>query len=640
MRALILATTGRYVGNAFRELSRRGMIGATNDIRFDEPESNTRQSLNRVWGWPPGSPPGPDYLGLPSLRYPWQLCFHNLLAWAPSAGENMSFHPAIVVCGDSMDDFALYWTLRSLRARPPQTNVFWVPHVDDAGAAATPGYERVLPILADSLWRYLDRFPLPDPQVLVTSSSVSPERLTDVGALLVAASTAFEGLGSQDLGAEGWSLDEAAATAQSSTGWAEVVSPDDAGRLVPYITEFWEQDNDPYSNAYVAQFLGGTVVGRQPAPEPRHALANLDGSPQWVVEAKLAGVRIPRRSGLEDLLADPASGEDFRVCRDGLAYTVVRADKPPGAPRRAGLVEPTFRLPDDLKVFEAVCRREGLSLAPSDKGRYERILVEKLGGLEATGRELRDERSVRVLLDYVSGKENRPGVRDEGITIRRRRYLDLSSLAKLCGGPEQANAFADRYLERGLLERGSIIKCTLCRALDWYRPRELTDRFSCHRCGREQVYSADTGTYFRLDEPVLLAVEQNSYVSLLTLERLRGRSEKAFLYATGCELRRVGKEGDEDKPWAEIDFLALEYGDLVIGEAKRTGTLSPTDRQQLDKYVRICSILRPARFVATTAAPEWSDESAAFLGGIEDKLGRYEVALVRLTARDIGWPIA
>ncbi len=625
MRALVLATTGRFSSETARVLrSSCGLPISSLDLKLEkrEPyEVNTRHTLDEAWAWPNRAH---------EERYPWDLSFHDIASWLP-ADVDVFAHPVVVVCGDAIEDFALYWTLRALRGRPQEPSVFWLPHVDDAGADASPGYRLVLPLLATQIQRCMNRVMVDAPRVLVTSVSLPTERLIGVDNVLLAASRSHPELGPHSLGDERFSLN-GAARLLGIPGRAEIVAPEDA-RLLPYIAEFWERENDPYTNAYVAQFLGGAAVGRRPPPEPRQIMLRMDGYPQWVVETRPEGVRVPRRTGLESLLVDPSSGEDFRVCRGGgLAYTAVRTERRSGAPRRALLIEPVFRLPEDLEVFQALGYRVGLSLTPSDKGRYERVLIDRLGGLEAVGQALRDECAAAVLLAYAASRKEKQGA---GIYAFLRRYLDMRALTAICRGDAPAEELANRWLSAGLLEPGAVLKCDFCRARDWYQFGELGSRYRCHRCSREQIYPARAETYFRLDEPVRLAMTHNSHIPLLALDWLRRRAQVNFLYATGSELRREGKEGAGDLPWAEVDLLAVVDGELVLGEGKKGGNLDPADVNQLNAYISICRRLCPRRFVAATDADEWNANAGSKLDEFERGISKYGVELMRLTGCDL-----
>jgi hypothetical protein len=534
---------------------------------------------------------------------------------APYTTEPMARPAIVAVCGDTLDDFAYFWTLRSLRGAIRNPNVFWIPRPPkkDGGQDAI---RRLQPYIAYAVQSQLGEA-YGDKRVLATSVSLPVESLADVGA----------------------ALDKSGFVGPHESTKSAAVDCRDLGQLAPYDTFYWELNNSPSENVSVVQFLDGKGLAILNTPVPRNVSVKFGSNMRWMVDVEVEGLALPRRSSLTDLLVDAVPFGAYRACRRGIAYQAVKSFLQAYMTVESMTIRPRLKLPKDWQVFEALAAEAGLTLTLSDKGQFERELIRMMGGLEALADKLRDPDSVHALLRFIDDSPNKEGVHDQGAVIDKRRYLDLRAFTKLCDGDEgTAKALADSFLQLSLVERGLLIKCPHCRKSDWYPLAELSDKVVCHRCSREHIFSASASVYFRLDEIAREAMEQGSHIPLLTLDRVRRQSTASVLFSTACEIRR---EAEQDvKPWSEIDLLAVSDGQLVVGESKRGAKLTAADKKQLGKYVDLCGRLRADRFVLSTDAPEWSEASTAFLDGFKTKLHEIDVELVRLTGSDIGWPLA
>ncbi len=524
--------------------------------------------------------------------------------------------PAIVaVCGDTLDDFAAFWTLRALRGAFLNPNVFWVPRLHDEDGSQDD---------LKRLWRYAAhalraqlREVYGDKRVLATSVSMAPDLLHNLGPLLD--KTPFVG-------------DDAATE-------SAVVDASDLDQLSPYETHYWELNNSPNENSGVVQFLDGQGLAILNTPVPKKVSVTFGSHMQWMVDVEVERLCVPARRSLAPLLIEPLPAGGYRVSRQGVAYQSIKAFLQPHMTVESMVVRPRLRLPTDWQVFRALAEDASLTLTLSDKGRFERELIRMTGGLDALGRQLRHPRIVRTLLRFTDEIRNKQGVTDEGVMIEKRRYLDLISLNKLWDGQEhEARTLADHYLRHGLFQRGLLIKCPNCLKADWYRVTDLSDTVTCHRCSREHVFAADAAVFFRLDEVAREALKQASHIPLLTLDHLRRQSRLSFLLCTACEIRR--DDHQDVKPWLEVDLLAVADGQLVVGESKRGRKLAGPDKEQLGRYVDLCRRLRTDTFVISTDAAEWGKGSTTFLDKLESQLAAMDVDLVRLTGSDIGWPLA
>ena len=602
-QTLLYAWSG-YLHKGEREgLERNGVQIVDEEVDLAAAKANLHRLTDDLWR-PPYRRTDADLPLRLSLQY-----------LGPYSTDTPDRHALIAVCGDTLEDFALFWTLRALRGTWSSPNVVWIPRLYDKDQRDE---------IAGSLWPYLAQAVTGklselwgDKRVLATSLSVPVSSLDGLGGV----------------------LDDAAVIRLANEQTRSVtVDPSDLGQLLPYETHYWELNNTPRENGSVVQFLDGRGLAILDTPIPKKVTVTHESNMRWMVDAEVERLRVPMRPSLTRLLIEPEPLSDFRVSRLGATYQAISALSLPHQTVEAKVVRPRLRLPTDWQVFEALAAEAGLSLTLSDKGGYERELVRMVGGLDKLGSQLRHGGIIRTLLRFIDKTPNKKGVFDEGVVIGDRRYLSLDDVTKLWDDDQEPRKLVDRYLQDGVLQRGMLIRCPHCRKSDWYPLRELSDKVACHRCSREHVFAADAAVYFRLDEIAAQVLEKNSHIPLLALNHLRRRPNRSFLYSTACEVRRDGEDGE--KPWLEIDLLAVVDGDLVIGECKRGNKLQASDKTQLNKYVDLCARLRADRFVVATDASEWGKGSTQFLDELQSRLVDTDVQIVRLTGVDIGWPPA
>ncbi|MBI4302162.1 MAG: hypothetical protein HY664_06120 [Chloroflexi bacterium] len=620
VQLLIQATTGSLSDTTRKELAKRGVDTIKQRIVFNDGLSRLYDLTSDVWE--PLSRMNHSF-------YPFHLSSVHLGLYIDPIGS-LEAHALVAVCGDTIEDFAYYWTLRALRGLPLASNVYWVPLFEQPQVDGNRDYKRLWPWLANAIEGTLSHVYI-DKRILTTSVSLGLEQLSGVGQALYRASPIHPMSAS-------WGEDPPPADPLSSLPTA-VVAPNNFKQLRPYRTEFWETENTPNVNAHIVQFLDGEAMAVLETPTPSKVDFNYESNMRWIVEAVVDGLKVPSRPALTELLMRPHKWADCRVSKSGVAFTAVSAFRQGGAATRSLLVRPNLRLPTDWQVIQALCEAEGLRVAPSDKGHYERETLRLFGGLESFAKELGHPQVKATLFKFLDDSPNQAGVVDKGVKIsgREGRVLDLRALHKIWLGDETAaRDFANRYLEKRIIQRGVlIVKCPHCRKADWYRFAELSDSVTCHRCSREFVFPADAAIYFRLDEVVAQAFRHRSYVPLLVLDLLRRRSTVSFLNTTACDVFRSESEGR--KPWLEADFFAISDGELIIGECKRQATLSGSEKKQLNRYIELCKLMRPDRFLVATEAPQWSDETRQFFEELAKNLEGSDVRLEPFTGSDLGW---
>src|SRR5208282_5642855 len=259
-----------------------------------------------------------------------------------------------------------------------------------------------------------------------------------------------------------------------------------------------------------------------------------------------------------------------RASNDGLAYMCPGAFVM-GADPDFNLLRPSLRVPSAFDIFRRALGYCGYDCEISDKGRYESVTIDKLGGIESARRAFRDPSRRALLEKFLDQAKPKKGAFDEGVPLGDgRRYLNFDAVAKLLGSPDSATEIIDAYIGREVFYRGLILKCASCSDVSWFSIAEITHTFTCRRCGRNQQYTksswkhpGEPSWFYKLDEIVYQALLNNSIAPILTLGALREKTKDSFLF---CPELRIRAQGDE-KHFMELDICCIPDGQLCIGEA-------------------------------------------------------------------------
>jgi hypothetical protein len=244
-------------------------------------------------------------------------------------------------------------------------------------------------------------------------------------------------------------------------------------------------------------------------------------------------------------------------------------------------------------------------------------MVQKMTGLEYSAALLREPRHFDVLTAYLMDAKSgsKTGLH---LTSDRRRYLSLADISTILGNDAEAVSLIDMLVGRGVIRRGTVLKCQYCRTADWFSMRDLADEFNCKRCARKQAIQSkhtlqrpEPVWYYQLDEVVYQGLRNDMQVPLLALDYMR-RGNRSFSYTDELEIWKPG----ERKPFIEIDLCCICDGILTIGEAKTTERIESggqSERRSLDKYREAAVLLGARRFVLVTSKV-WSALTLANAG--------------------------
>jgi hypothetical protein len=200
-----------------------------------------------------------------------------------------------------------------------------------------------------------------------------------------------------------------------------------------------------------------------------------------------------------------------------------------------------------------------------------------------------------------------------GDGVRIRAGEGVLSFAGICArsgslGPGEVRDRLDSALRAGVLVRGLVLRCPTCEEVQFQALDRLRQRWDCARCEaindlNRPSWKDPIGepTWFYDLHPIARRLlEDNGEISALLAARLRKRQ-------TYCDLAEVTFVED-GKPRAEIDLIAYRDDTLIVAECKSSDHLDGTRKQmkaEVIKKCRIASMLQADLLIFATAAAEW-----------------------------------
>jgi hypothetical protein len=299
----------------------------------------------------------------------------------------------------------------------------------------------------------------------------------------------------------------------------------------------------------------------------------------------------------------------------------------------------TFKKPSSEKVAETVFTTSGFSrIDLSSAARYHRIFLERIGGLEKSQHYLADS-PYRELLELLSDNIDK---RKTGWILPKpseRRALNHLQLWNVLGKmiPPETKVYFDTIsdllpeealglLERGILERGFVLRCTTCSYRSWYPVEHVGQTFECVRCLQAQVYRSNPLWLYKLPEIIFQGFNDNMQVPLLALRHLQRKSQQCFEWVPDSDVYWT-EGGNEVK--RNVDILCLCDGKFYVGEAKSNEAI---ERDQFLFYVDICRRVAIDGIVFATSKPQWD---RATYQRIEQLKAQFNGEVLVLTGHDL-----
>ena len=511
--------------------------------------------------------------------------------------------PSIIVRGDTIKDFCLYYGLSRLHSR-----AIWAPSWFDL---RSDSYSGRLATAVRNLYEMGRREVCEDMCVISTSIANAElhEMVTSLRNRTMASSFAVEDGNSASF----------------------------IRKIVEYSSKIYIKKNIDQITTH--QIVDDRMPGFFESPVP---LALTRVNPQihrWLVEISYMDFETPRHPALGRYLASGSNLSDVRAGIDGVVFQcpgmMVLGDD-----IELQMLRISVSLPSSEKIFGIALGNCGYDCEISDKGRYEGETINKFGGLQTAACALHHSETSRLLKEFLSKKGPTEGVFDEGVYLNdKRRYLNFACLLKFFSKEAFARKTVDDYIAKGILYRGLVLKCNRCSDLAWFSIAEVTQDFRCRRCGISQQYTYDSWSYpnepswfYKLDEIVYQMLQNNGDVTLLTLDALRRESKDNFQFSPELSIKPSGI----GKWTMEIDVACIMRGKIIIGEAKSVDTIAVkgfTAKQVAVKYRDLAERLGASGVVFSTSMQEWNE---ATNNAIDSAFAQYpHIKVYRYTAAQL-----
>jgi hypothetical protein len=525
---------------------------------------------------------------------PFDLSMMQLTEYSPQGFHHWN-EPAVVVVGDSIEDFCLFQNLSRIRSR-----VLWLPASWGLQSAKSAGSS---PTHTD---RYLSSFV--HSAFIVGTSRTHASRMTFVSA----------SIGLADVEAIRLSI-----AASMNTAGLTSDSSNSISALIRHPSVVYESGNE--GKITTLPFVDKELPGVFETPKPTRFSFVDPSEHRWITEVSVRDYVLPRHCQLGTFVArGPGwTTKEARIGRTGIAYFCPNVFINSSDIERV-LTKPTFYFPDAPDLVRRLVPQT-LHSNLSDKGHFLAESIRKFGGIEKLGSFLRDPKKRAVLDKYLDKTKPAKGITDEGVLLNsdRHRYLNFVCIEKILGTDNKEVArFVDSLIKASILYRGFIFKCAFCRNADWFSVDEITHEFKCKRCGWVQIYTSEhwrmpdePAWYYKLDEIVYQGHSNNMIVPALALCCLNDTKSQSLLYTTELEFfDRISGE-----LIGELDFFCVVDGVLTIGEAKKENTLGasgPDDREICLKYQKFAKDLGARRVIFATASNAWSQRTSEQIGEV------------------------
>lgn len=350
------------------------------------------------------------------------------------------------------------------------------------------------------------------------------------------------------------------------------------------ILHVFEEDN--YSNNEPIVFIDNDAVTPFPTPKPKNFREVRPYGHFWITSLDVDGYVASSLPTLgPKIVSLRGSSTESRVATDGIAYHCP-SDSYFGQGLDALLVRPKLHLPDVMELLREYFSGIGVQIQYSDKGNYFLDTLERFGGLDDAGKFIKARRTRQILDKFMSTKNDKDGS-VIFLSNDQRAYLNFEAIKTCVGEKSRAAELIDGLIGRHILERGYILQCERCRLSSWYSLGGLTTDFVCSRCSFRQQFTlshwkqpAEPHWYYRLAETVYQFYFHNSHLTAQVLYRLKGQAKSSFEYVPEIELLNFPELGKK----RELDIACIIDGKIVIGEGK-TEPLRPKDAGKFELLV-------------------------------------------------------
>lgn len=222
------------------------------------------------------------------------------------------------------------------------------------------------------------------------------------------------------------------------------------------------------------------------------------------------------------------------------------------------------------------------------------------------------------------------------ITSNKRAYFTLEDLQKILNG--DIRDLVQTCIEREILRYGFLLKCKYCDNKDFYSLSEISDSFYCKRCGNKQKIIPETlskgdepKVVYDLNEIVFQCFLNNGDLPILTLDYFRKRAKETFMFSPEFKIYKNNQE------YLEIDIASIRDGKIIIGECKKTNENWDEFLGKKNRFSEILEIIQPDIVVFSTLDKQRPHEAnnglAKFINEIQEK--HNDIEFINLNREDL-----
>lgn len=359
-----------------------------------------------------------------------------------------------------------------------------------------------------------------------------------------------------------------------------------------------------YANQQDMIFQDGKSVGRVNTPKPKNFNPINPAEHRWITTLEIDKYRPPMLPFLgSQIVGIRNMSNDTRVAKDGLAYLCPNVAYWNGQDIDVNTVRPELTLLDEQEMFGQYFADAGFATELSDKGSYLKDTINRFGSLEQVAAFFRNERKRHLLDQFLISKKDKDEKDHEVICleVENRAYLSFEAFKRKLSGEEEAVMVIEELISKDILRRGFIFQCSRCRLAAWYDVALVGTGFTCARCDLKQPYTqtnwkmpAEPRWYYKLAETVYQFYKSSSHLTALALDKLRQEAPDEFHYVSETNIINPL----DAHPKREIDILAIAKGNIILGECKDC----PVTAADIRKYLTIFSELKikPYQFLLAT----------------------------------------
>lgn len=282
------------------------------------------------------------------------------------------------------------------------------------------------------------------------------------------------------------------------------------------------------------------------------------------------------------------------------------------------------------EVFKTLGKGE---IVISSDGKYQKSFIELSEGLENAVKYLTMS-PYKNILESFSVKHKQTGKPGWWANSISRNVYNIFEIYKLLGEDKKDYKFGDMYEkfthippeleelnDKAILEKGIYLTCKECAYTSWYPIDNITQKYTCSRCGKEQVYTAFPLLCLKLKDVIVQGMDKHMEVPLLAINHLKQQSKYKFEWIHDSNFTKGKNEN--------LDILCNIDGLIYIGEAK---SCKEIEEKQFRYYEEITSKVAIDGIVFATSQTTWDYNTNNM---IEELKNSFKGDIIVLTRKEL-----